>query len=910
MNRLQRKRLLENLVLGVLLTTLVVAAERGGMLVSMERWLSDRRARWCQFFEPPTPDQIVHVDIDDNTIKAVGEDWPWPRAVVGKLIEEIHRGGPSFIALDIVFSERTDRRPFGSSTLPGSASASGVDDDRELADSCRRCGNVLIPVALSLTSDEAPPSPLRQQLASLLDQNLALTSVQAQAELERLEWDWNSRGPFGRRRDIFEAEFAAAQRQAIAQRVARELKREWRSREQIASAVCPATAPSPVRQAINAQIDDAYFDAAGRRALARFAAPPYMGAARPSPEFQPQPLLAARDDLAALPELLDAACASGFVNYLPFDDGVVRSLPLFVLYEGRPLPQMGLSIACAALNVRPQDAQIQSDGVMLRRDKQDVLFIPTHIVRSDRFGRVGTFVDVPLRGTSDWLTMYDPPRHAEARQHVPMTMIWDLLVARESMIANDRQARRAMELVYNVKGSRLPPNFRVYFDDLDEMKRACDRVDEELRNQRISREYGKSVAIPAAERKADEQGFVHACDDLRAIAHAGRLFVEQARRVRDHLSGKSVIVASIATASGDMVPTALHAKCPGAVLHGALANAILQQRIPRHLPRWLNDVMTLALGLACMVAVIYCSPLRAALLSAALALGYLLFNGVWLFAHENRILGAAGPLAAALLTTAALVTICYVDLAGFTSMSRSLGEKSVLVINRFLETMVPLIREKGGYVNKFLGDGILFFFGAPVEQERHADAAVKTILAMQRAMPALNRRLAEEKLPAISMRAGISSGKVVVGDAGFAEASDYTVIGDAANLGSRLEALNKQFGTCALLSGRTSELLAARFLLRRIGRVQVVGSDRPEEIYEPLALCGVATRAQLRLADLSEAVVDAFQRRDVQACLRAIDVMEESSFAGTFTCFYRARCAADSAGPAVPEDGTLIFSNK
>ena len=158
------------------------------------------------------------------------------------------------------------------------------------------------------------------------------------------------------------------------------------------------------------------------------------------------------------------------------------------------------------------------------------------------------------------------------------------------------------------------------------------------------------------------------------------------------------------------------------------------------------------------------------------------------------------------------MTVVFTDMVGFTALSERLGEKIVPLLNEFMSLMVPLIRERHhGYVNKFLGDGIMFFFGAPKPNHMHAVDAVASVLDMHVALEELNRRLDQRGLPRIGMRAGISSGEMVVGNAGSAESADYTVLGDMVNLGARLESANKLVGTSTLITSRTAELLNGEF---------------------------------------------------------------------------------------------------
>src|SRR5947209_17163290 len=112
---------------------------------------------------------------------------------------------------------------------------------------------------------------------------------------------------------------------------------------------------------------------------------------------------------------------------------------------------------------------------------------------------------------------------------------------------------------------------------------------------------------------------------------------------------------------------------------------------------------------------------------------------------------------------------------------------------------------------------------------------------MQKAMVPFNQKLLEQGLPTLGVRVGISTGRMVVGDAGSPDASDYTVLGDAVNFGSRLESANKFTGTQVLVSGRTAELSRDRFLFRPVGKLRVVGKSEEVDVVEAICLAGEAT---------------------------------------------------------------------
>jgi len=181
---------------------------------------------------------------------------------------------------------------------------------------------------------------------------------------------------------------------------------------------------------------------------------------------------------------------------------------------------------------------------------------------------------------------------------------------------------------------------------------------------------------------------------------------------------------------------------------------------------------------------------------------------------------------------ARVLTLMFTDLANFTAMSERLtAEATVEVLTEYFNAMTPIIHRLGGTVDKFIGDAVMAFWGAPLDDAQHAEHAVRAAIEMQAAMEVLSASLQARGLPAIAMRVGLHTGRVVVGNVGSHSRFSYTVIGDAVNLASRLEGANKEFGTGILLSGATAALLPPDLVLRQLGTIHVKGKSEAVEVY-------------------------------------------------------------------------------
>ncbi len=182
-----------------------------------------------------------------------------------------------------------------------------------------------------------------------------------------------------------------------------------------------------------------------------------------------------------------------------------------------------------------------------------------------------------------------------------------------------------------------------------------------------------------------------------------------------------------------------------------------------------------------------------------------------------------------------VLTVLFTDLKGFTAISESTGSHELVeLLNEYFSAMTNIVLRHQGTLDKFIGDSIMAFYGAPIERDNHPLMACYTAVDMSKKLRALQSEWETRNLPPLSMRIGIHTGEMIVGNIGSKDRFNYTVMGDAVNLASRLEGLNKAYGTTTLIGEDTARLVEQSCLLREVDMVQVVGKAQAVRIYELL----------------------------------------------------------------------------
>jgi adenylate cyclase len=255
-------------------------------------------------------------------------------------------------------------------------------------------------------------------------------------------------------------------------------------------------------------------------------------------------------------------------------------------------------------------------------------------------------------------------------------------------------------------------------------------------------------------------------------------------------------------------------------------------------------------------------------------------------------------------------TAVFTDIKGFTSIAEGMSApETAAMLNAYFSDATRHVFDAGGTLIKYIGDAVFAIWGAPIRRDDHATQACVAALALARAQADANPNAGP--VARLVTRIGVHTGPMLVGNLGSAQRFDYTAIGDAVNLASRIEGLNKAFGTLALASGEAIAATDGRFITRPLGRVRVVGRSEPVELHEL-----IATRDETGRSDAALLTAFASARKEFEAGRfnEAADGFRASmKLAGGNdgpSAFFAETCARLAANPPASWDGVLNFESK
>jgi adenylate cyclase len=425
------------------------------------------------------------------------------------------------------------------------------------------------------------------------------------------------------------------------------------------------------------------------------------------------------------------------------------------------------------------------------------------------------------------------------------------------------------------------------------------------------------------------------------------------------LRGRVVLMGATAAGLRDSVPTPVATDHPGVELHAAMLEGALGGRLPSRHPQ--TTALELALLTGCALVMLAGSrrlrlPLFAGISAALAAATVLLAWGSWsasrlwlpiatpllfvglLFVtltvlgylletrgrrSLNRLFGQyvppelveemnADPARYSMSGRSAELSVMFADVRGFTTLSEQMQPQALgELMNTLLTELSRVIRaEHRGTIDKYIGDCVMAFWGAPVPRPDHAAAAVAAALDMQRALAVLVPRLTLPGDAQLAVGIGLNTGAAVVGNMGSAYRMAYTVLGDTVNTASRLEGLTKTYGVGIVAGEAVRQAAGDEFVWRELDRVRVKGRETPLSIHEPIERAQEASPVQRDRAQRHEAALAAWRMGRFEESLRAWQALqaEEPCVLHTLWIDRAQRLRQEPPGPGW--DGVYTFETK
>ena len=454
----------------------------------------------------------------------------------------------------------------------------------------------------------------------------------------------------------------------------------------------------------------------------------------------------------------------------------------------------------------------------------------------------------------------------------------------------------------------------------------------------------------------DPKRFVSAADVLDGTVAA------------DVFAGKIVLVGASAAGLVDLKTTPLDPAEPGVEIHAQILEDILSGEILSE-PSYAGGVEILAAFLGCAALIVVAPFLSAAgVVLLGLGIATLLVGGSWLaFAKARLLLDFTFPLLASASVYAALVfanyfreqrqrrqirsafsrylspalveqlsrspeklvlggetrelTVMFSDVRGFSAISEKYKDDPqglTALMNRLFSPLTEAILESKGAIDKYMGDAIMAFWNAPLDDPDHAANACASALAMGDALVALNKESAQasrDAAPALRIGIELNTGVCVVGNMGSALRFDYSVLGDAVNLASRLEGQSKTYGVDIVVGSCTALAVADRFALVELDRIRVKGKNEPETIFALMGDGVLASQAEfVDLRNSIAAMLACYRRRDWVGALEKLVLSRQrdpEGRMGVFLSLYAARIGAcEREAPIEDWDGVFTATTK
>ncbi len=575
-----------------------------------------------------------------------------------------------------------------------------------------------------------------------------------------------------------------------------------------------------------------------------------------------------------------SAKSLGFTTSIKDIDGSLRKIGLFSIYKDYLVPQLSMPIIF--------------DEFDIDRDKIEI--------------KPGNYVKLVSR---DGKTTFKIPILENGEMYINWTKKW----------------------AQNPFGRHLPFSFLVeYYDD----NKVYEQYQSYLTNKNVSEEDKKAIR-----------------EQIKVLEP---ILSELSNKI-SVVNGKITITGWTAEASTDRGMITIDPVAPLVLLQGTLINTIYQKAFLTKVPDYMDISLIILLGFMIFIVSLRLTSALREIVFSGLIIAFILILDYVLLALFGQILNYILILLHAFISLIAFIiykfmlydrqknyikkafmqylspdvvkqvidnpsllklggerreiTAYFSDVAGFTSISEKLSPEDLVgLLNKYLTAMTDIILANGGTVDKYEGDAIVAFFGAPIPHPDHAIRCCNAAVDMQATLQRLRSDWEKEGLPSLNARMGINTGQAVIGNMGSQQRMDYTMMGDTVNSASRFEGANKAYGTYTMISDSTYEYVKDKFIVRKLDLLRVVGKTKPVAVYELVGRTGEVEENLLKTIKLYEEALQEYNNRNWQTAINMFqDIIKNSNDAPSQT--YLGRCTNFKKNPPPDDwDGVFVLKTK
>lgn len=672
------------------------------------------------------------------------------------------------------------------------------------------------------------------------------------------------------------------------------------------------------------------------------------------------------DFLVPIPEVSHLATNAGFTNVKIDPDGVRRRIRLVEEIEGRSYLQLAFSPLMREFGepeIIAEHSRIILKGAMLKGVKTDIT-IPLDpqgymMLRWPKKKYIDSFTPYisfyrlleyrdhedelvanlrTLRAVESW-ALVNGPNPVDAPLQAWKTAEDGRRKALDSGKPEDRATWLANKVAFKkAVAVFLAAGWDVKMDSLlDQVRAAAAKADAPLYDA-FKKRFG---------------------DIYRNCSTASSIIDSEEKLLRDRLTGAFCIIGWTASATTDIGANPFDPEYVNVGTHAAVLNTIIQRDFLRELPSWVGSIIAFLLSITVILAIQKLKTNQQILVglgaTAVVFLVCYLFFHVWgihiptiaptlatflsflsyalasflMAEREKSFLRKAfgtylsGDVINEIIANPDMlklggqkkwITAMFTDVRGFSTVSEALDpEQLVKLLNLYLSGMSDIILEHKGTIDKFEGDAIISFYGAPLPYEMHAKAACLSAIMMKKKEAELNVQFLADGLTPTPLltRIGLNTGDMVVGNMGTERKMDYTIMGNAVNLAARLEGVNKQYGSWILATDATKTEAGDEFITRRFDRVRVVGIHTPVQLWEIIGLKADMDSAYLEFLDRFEKAHQIYDTMDWKKATELFGALAgERPEDGPSTAYFLRSKGFLAKNPAADWDGVINLSEK